>query len=205
MTPKVIDLTNVKPKTTSKIVDVSGIVPIRSQTERPVTQGPPTQRSLCAESPANRDLVKKIGALKGMWEIIDSSQFQQCVDDLFQDDYPVLNTLKQLKKELTELLIRFDTNPQNYTKTDFTHLMAVLCRSLLFIYKTMEMWGNLKSTDEDVLKIEKFDDHIEWQPQVGTLETDKDELDWKKEDRKKIAKIDDIRNYISNKLTWIER
>lgn len=196
MTPKVINL----PEST-KVIDVSGIVPIRSQTEVPVTQGYTTKRSLCAESPANKDLVKKIGSLKGMWEIVGSDQFQKCVDDLFQENYPVLEDFTTLKKELTELLIRFDTNPQNYTKTDFDHLIATLCRALLFIYRTLAMWGNLQSTDEDVLKIEKFDDHIEWQPQVGVLQDDHE--NWKEGDDKKVAKIDDIRNYINNKLTWI--
>lgn len=143
--------------------------------------------------------------LKGLWEVIGDDKFQKCVDSLFEGDYKEIEKLKQLKKELTELLIRFDTNPQNYTKTDFDHLMKVISQALIHIYKVLEMWGDLRSTDEDVLKIQKFEDRIEWQPQVGTLETDKEEWNWKKGDDKKIAKIDDIRNYINNKLTWIVR
>lgn len=188
-----------------KIIDISQIQKIPSQTEVPVTRGHLTQRSLCANDPCNRDIVKKMETLKGLWEVIGDDKFQKCVDSLFEGDYKEIEKLKQLKKELTELLIRFDTNPQNYTKTDFDHLMKVISQALIHIYKVLEMWGDLRSTDEDVLKIQKFEDRIEWQPQVGTLETDKEEWNWKKGDDKKIAKIDDIRNYINNKLTWIVR
>ena len=191
-----------------KIIDISQIQKIPSQTEVPVTRGHSTQRSLCANDPCNMDIVKKMETLKGLWEVIGDDKFQKCVDSLFEGDYKEIEKLKQLKKELTELLIRFDTNPQNYTKTDFDHLMKVISQALIHIYKVLEMWGDLRSTDEDVLKIQKFEDRIEWQPQVGTLTA----VDMKKQEslpaptnanEKGIAKVGNLREYIENRLTWI--
>lgn len=191
-----------------KIVDISQIKKIPSQTEVPVTRGHPTQRSLCADNPQNRDILKKMEALKGMWEIIDSDKFQNCVNNLFPKDYVGIVGIKEIKKELTELLIRFDTNPQNYTKEDFDHLMKVICGGLVHIYTVLAAWGNLQSTDEDVLKIKMYEDHIEWQPQVGTLT----KVDMRKQENlpdpddkneRAVAKIGNIREYIENRLTWI--
>lgn len=189
-----------------KIVDISQIKKIPSQTEVPVTRGHPTQRSLCADNPQNRDILKKMEALKGMWEIIGDDKFQNCVESLFPKDYPGIEKLKDLKKELTELVIRFDTNPQNYTKQDFDHLMKVICKALIHIYALLEKWGNLVSTDEEVLKIDmSHDDRIEWQPQVGDMsKCDKKTNEaTDPENEKKIAKIGNIREYIENRLTWI--
>lgn len=192
-----------------KIVDISQIKKIPSQTEVPVTRGHPTQRSLCADNPQNRDILKMMEALKGMWEIIGDDKFQSCVNNLFPDNYPGIQKLNELKKELTELVIRFDTNPQNYTKQDFDHLMKVICKALIHIYALLEKWGDLRSTDPDVLKIDaSFDDHIEWQPQVGTLT----EVDMRKQENlpdenspneRAVARVGNIREYIENRLTWI--
>lgn len=188
-----------------KIVDISKIKKIPSQTEVPATRGRPTQRSLCVENPQNRDIIKKMEALKGMWEIIGSDKFQKCVNNLFPEDYVGIIGVDKIKQELTELLIRFDTNPQNYTKQDFDHLMKVICGGLVHIYTVLAAWGNLQSTDADVLKIKMYEDHIEWQPQVGDMNKcdEKTNEATDPENEKKIAKIGNIREYIENRLTWI--
>jgi len=53
---------------------------------------------------------------------------------LFKGDYKTIKNIEDLKKALSELLVRFDTSPENYTKADYSYLMKILYKSLLYLY-----------------------------------------------------------------------
>ena len=190
----------------TKIVNTSEIKKVKSQLEVPPKFGFSTPRSLCSHDPDNQEIVKKLNALKGVWEVIGDDKFDKCVQNLFGDDFKGLE-IDELKKELTELVIRFDTSPRNLTKTDYDHLMRVLCAALLHLYTT-SAWDsvNLTSSNEDVLTIEKNGDGAEWQPHVGNLavETTQHEA-MNQQNEKQLATVGNIRDYINNRLSWIDK
>lgn len=128
------------------------------------------------------------------WENVDLEKFAGA------------NTIEELESLLKELVARFDTSPRNLTKTDYDHLMRVLCAALLHLYTT-SAWGsvNLTSSNEDVLTIEKNGDGAEWQPHVGNLavETTNHES-MNQQNEKQLATVGNIRDYINNRLSWIE-
>ena len=91
-----------------------------------------TERALCAQFPQNKNILNRLEA------IFDSGQAIECSPDLFNDGYETIDRIDDLKKALSELLIRFDTSPQNYTKKDYSYLMSILYKALLYLYKTKQ-------------------------------------------------------------------
>lgn len=108
-------------------IDVSKIIKIPSNTEIPVHNNHiKTERPLCTNFPENDLVIDKLEAIK----------VKQCSSDLFDREYKVIENIDELKKLLSELLIRFDTNPQNYTKKDFGFLLKIIYQSLLHLYES---------------------------------------------------------------------
>lgn len=110
--------------------DVSKIVIIPSDEEISVHDNPiQTQRPLCTEFPENMEVLNKLEA------VFNPLNVTKCSDDLFKDDYETIVKIEDLKKALSELLIRFDTAPGNYTKKDYSYLMGVIYKALLHLYE----------------------------------------------------------------------
>ena len=124
----------------------------------------------------------------------------ECKNSFFEGDYDVIDNIDDLKKILSEVLIRFDTSPNYYTKSDYAALISVLYQSLLYLYQSF----SISSTNEDVLEVEATGNGTELRPQIGYLDESAVESVPENND-KRIATISDIRNYINNKLTWIEK
>ena len=152
-------------------IDETKIIVIPSDIEIPVHNNPiQTQRPYCTEFPENSILLDKIEAIKIVNDIaedlnnkpeetcvsniptyLDELQavfnpldVTECESDLFKDkEYKVIDNIDDLKKYLSELLIRFDTDPKYYTKEDFASLLRVLYKSLLFIYKETTLGPNI--------------------------------------------------------------
>lgn len=111
-------------------LDVSKIVIIPSDEEISVHDNPiQTQRPLCTEFPENMEVLNKLEA------VFNPLNVTKCSDDLFKDDYETIVKIEDLKKALSELLIRFDTAPGNYTKKDYSYLMGVIYKALLHLYE----------------------------------------------------------------------
>lgn len=145
-----------------KIIDVSEVIIVPSDTEIPVYDNSvQTKRALCTNFPENSIILDKTEAIRIITDIsedlsnspescieripeyIEELQaifnplnVEECASDLFEDgEYTIIDNPKDLQKYLSGLLIRFDTNPRNYTKEDYLYLLTLLYKSLLFIYK----------------------------------------------------------------------
>ena len=186
-----------------EIVDTTGVKVIKSDIERPATDGFETRRGFCVNLPYNEGLLNKL-------QVVVDNIKADCKDSFFEDDFDVIDNLDDLKRLLTEVIIRFDTAPDYYTKSDYAALISVLYQSLLYLYQVL----NISSSNEDILRVEQTGEGTELQPQIGYLYDHEDEgpkdsegntVTAPENNDKRIATISDIRNYINNKLTWIEQ
>lgn len=130
------------------IPDISKVKQVPSDTEIPVYDTyENTKRALCSEFPENKQIINKL-------EAAFPKNNEQCSSDIFDNKYKVIKTLQELKAALSELLIRFDTLPKNYTKDDYLYLTSILYKSLLYIYSTdpenilTKEWLNPHSDDK---------------------------------------------------------
>lgn len=185
-------------------VNIPGTKSVKSNVERPASKGLETHRGFCVNLPYNRDLIDQL-------QVVIQNIKADCKDSFFDGDFDVIDNISDLKRLLTEVIIRFDTAPDYYTKSDYAALISVLYQSLLYLYQVL----NLSSSNEDILKVEQTGEGTELQPQTGYL-YDAEEGEQPKDsegnvvtapenNEKRIATIGDIRNYINNKLTWIEK
>ena len=185
-------------------VNIPGTKSVKSNVERPASKGLETHRGFCVNLPYNKDLIDQL-------QVVIQNIKADCKDSFFDGDFDVIDNISDLKRLLTEVIIRFDTAPDYYTKSDYAALISVLYQSLLYLYQVL----NLSSSNEDILRVEQTGEGIELQPQTGYL-YDAEEGEQPKDSEgnvviapenndKRIATISDIRNYINNKLTWIEK
>ena len=185
-------------------VNIPGTKSIKSNVERPASKGIETHRGFCVNLPYNKDLIDQL-------QVVIQNIKTDCKESFFEGDFDVIDNISDLKRLLTEVIIRFDTAPDYYTKSDYAALISVLYQSLLYLYQVL----NLSSSNEDILRIEQTGEGTELQPQTGYL-YDAEEGEQPKDsegnvvtapenNEKRIATIGDIRNYINNKLTWIEK
>ena len=94
------------------------------QLEQSIKNGFSTYRKTNPNSVSNRN------TLKGM--ILSDSAVQKSI---FSEDLPEITSLEDLLKWLTSLLIRFDTSPNDYQKSDYKVLVSILVKSLIYLYK----------------------------------------------------------------------
>ena len=93
------------------------------QTETPIRNSIPTYRNLSTDAINNCDLGEKIQ--------IAISEQGGCFNI---EDLPEIATIEELLNHLCEVLIRFDTDPNNYLKDDYTVLLKTICNSLIHLY-----------------------------------------------------------------------
>ena len=93
------------------------------QTETPIKNSIPTYRNLSTDAINNCDLGEKIQ--------IAISEQGGCFNI---EDLPEIATIEELLNHLCEVLIRFDTDPNNYLKDDYTVLLKTICNSLIHLY-----------------------------------------------------------------------
>ena len=94
------------------------------QLEQSIKNGFSTYRKTNPNSVSNRN------TLKGM--ILSDSAVQKSI---FSEDLPEITSSEDLLKWLTSLLIRFDTSPSDYQKSDYKVLISILVKSLIYLYK----------------------------------------------------------------------
>lgn len=111
-----------------KVIDVSNIITVRHDPEIWPNKGAMTLRSLCASSPENKDLLTKLQT------VVDSNNLV-CDESLFEGEFEVISTIEEVKKLLSEVIIRFDTQPEYYTKEDYQFLISLLYRSLYYLHE----------------------------------------------------------------------
>lgn len=186
-----------------EVLDVSKIKVVKSDIERPANKGFQTQRGLCVDLPYNKDMLNKLQAIVNN---ID------CDKTFFDKPFDVIDDVEELKVLMSEILIRFDTSPDFYTKSDYGLLITVLYKTLFYLYGAL----NTSSSNEDVLVVNNNGiNGTILEPQLGQLEEKHEFEDVNgntqiigvkhENNERRIATIGDIRNYINNKLTWIEK
>lgn len=129
------------------------------QLEQSIKNGFSTYRKTNPTSVSNRN------TLKGM--ILSDSAVQKSI---FSEDLPEITSLEDLLKWLTSLLIRFDTSPNDYQKSDYKVLISILVKSLIYLYKQSalkvdsedynsklsQIFDQLKQHDVDIDNINKI-------------------------------------------------
>lgn len=172
------------------------IIKISSDVQRSAPDGIVTMRSLDTSSKQNSLLPSEMRAI---------------VDDAYKaspvfTSYPKVATVEELRQLLAQLVIKFDTRPDYYTKKDYQLLIALISGTLQHVFDVT----TLSSENEDVLIVEQTAENGEiLKPQLGTLQEQDEDADGAyigtDNNESKIVTIGNIRNYINNKLTWIEQ
>ena len=107
------------------MAEIRQIQVIPSQVENTAGSGGITLRGTSANMPYNKNLLSKLQAIVGKdWSYDDS---------LFGDEQLPDVTIDDLQKLLTQVVIRFDNDPNYYTKRDYYYLIWYLCQSLVFL------------------------------------------------------------------------
>lgn len=110
------------------MADIRQIQVIPSQIERTAGNGGVTLRGTSANLSYNKNLLQKLQA------IVNKDWTQD--DSLFDDGQLPVVTIEELQKLLTQVVIRFDNDPNYYTKRDYYYLIWYLCESLIYITNT---------------------------------------------------------------------
>lgn len=119
--------------------------PIQSEIERSAADGQTTVRGTYTNLPQNSNLASRLQLV--LDEV--NSNFQGDVD---YDSLPHINSYEDLVKQLSQLIIRFDTKPDYYTKKDYQLLIGVLTGALTYLY-------NNSGSESDIAELlERLDD-----------------------------------------------
>lgn len=168
--------------------------------------GKMTVRGTDANAPYNANLLNRLQAIAD--QAYDSNLFDDNVDFGSYD-------LENLQKLLTQVVIRFDNDPNYYTKRDYQYLIWYLCKSLVYLD------GNCTSKEEFLEVIEKLKEAIDFiQKQlddtkesvealntaVADLNTRQDAIE--KELQESISKLKEeityLRDYVNAKLESLQ-
>lgn len=103
---------------------MSNVTIIPSDIERSAADGQTTLRSTYTNSARNKNLASKL-------QQILNSGFE---GEEIYDDLPSIQSVDQLQQLLSQLIIRFDTKPDYYTKKDYQLLIGVLTGALTYLY-----------------------------------------------------------------------
>lgn len=110
-----------------------------SQVEIPSENGISTIRSLNVDNSSNQNILED-------YQNIDDSVSVN-VNECFTEELPKITTMSELLKHLCELMVRFDTSPKNYQKSDFEHFIKTITNSLIYLYDNSDSGGTYTGTD----------------------------------------------------------
>lgn len=184
--------------------------------ERPIYNNfSSTNRSFCGSSAENRSTIPKIQNIQIISDIKDiiddpekSSDFvkknfrilnhlktqcvENCNDILLDNKYNPITDPQQLKKLMSEVLIRFDTDPSNYMQEDYFALLKVL---LSLFHTTFNPTIQLYTNTPEQINIKKTEDGYTIGVKVSEdIETDQGS---------KIVTANQVKEFVNNnKLKW---
>lgn len=133
-----------------------------------------TVRGTDADAPYNSNLLTRLQAIAD--SVTDGNMFNEGIDFGIYD-------LENLQRLLTQVVIRFDNDPNYYTKRDYQYLIWYLCKSLKYL-------ENNDVTKEDFNKIQKSAEELLARIEALEIETD----DLKDSDLKILEDIDNLKN-----------
>lgn len=186
--------------------------------ERPIYNNfSSTNRNLCGNSIENMKVLSKIDGIKIIQDIKDQidqdnldPQFikknfkvlnhlktaclEQCDSTLLDKEYPSIKDPEELRRLMSEVLIRFDTSPSNYMQDDYFALLKVVLSLFNIIADPVV---SIVTDTPDQLSIKK-------EKSVATINLNvaNDLDDNTTTEDKKIATVEQIRKFINNKLEW---
>lgn len=186
--------------------------------ERPIYNNfSSTNRSLCGDSIENMKVLSKLEGIKIIQDIKDQidqdnldPQFikknfkvlnhlkttclEQCDSTLLDKEYPSIKDPEELRRLMSEVLIRFDTSPSNYMQDDYFALLKVVLGLFNFIADPV-----LTLTTNTPDQISLYKDKTNATIDINVVETIGDTPTI---DDRKVVTADKIREYINNKLSW---
>ena len=186
--------------------------------ERPIYNNfSSTNRNLCGDSIENMKVLSKLEGIKIIQDIKDQldqdnldPQFikknfkvlnhlkttclQQCDSTLLDKEYPSIKDPEELRRLMSEVLIRFDTSPSNYMQDDYLALLKVVLSLFNFIADPV---ASITTDTPDQLSIKK-----EKTLATINLNVANDLSDNTTTEDKKVATVEQIRKFINNKLEW---
>lgn len=119
------------------MADLSQIQIIPAQVERPVTSGDTTLRGGYTNLSYNQNLLKRLNA------VVDK-EFKGDLN-FFDDESRPVPSIEYLQQLLSQVVIRFDNDPDYYTKRDYYYLIWYLCQSLVYLSGPNADLANIKT------------------------------------------------------------
>lgn len=187
--------------------------------ERPIYSNfSSTNRNLCGDSIENMKVLSKIDGIKIIQDIKDqldqntldkefikknfkvlnhlkTTCLQSCDSTLLDREYPSIKDPEELRRLMSEVLIRFDTSPSNYMQDDYYALLKVVLSLFNLIADPIV---SITTDTPDQLSIQKEKSVAKINLNIASSidgETTSED--------KKVATVEQIKNFINNKLTWI--
>ncbi len=141
------------------MADLSQIQIIPAQVEIPVTNGGTTLRGGYTNLSYNQNLLKRLNA-------VVEKEFKGDLN-FFDDESRPVPSIEYLQQLLSQVVIRFDNDPDYYTKRDYYYLIWYLCQSLVYLQETSNL-EELKEAVQDLQtdisgKQDKVDSNIKFQ------------------------------------------
>lgn len=141
------------------MADLSQIQIIPAQVERPATSGGTTLRGGYTNLSYNQNLLKRLNA-------IVEKEFKGDLN-FFDDESRPVPSIEYLQQLLSQVVIRFDNDPDYYTKRDYYYLIWYLCQSLVYLQETVNL-EEIKEAISDLQtdisgKQDKVDSNIKFQ------------------------------------------
>lgn len=128
---------------------------IPSQINRPASQGEVTLTGIYSNLPYNKNVVKRLQVIIG-----DNFKGDLNIFDNEEGSFKIL-PLDELQQLLTQVLIRFDNNPDYYTKSDYQYLIWYLCQSIgHLVEQNTDLSDIINQINELVIKVENKQDRI---------------------------------------------
>lgn len=186
--------------------------------ERPIYSNfSSTNRSLCGDSIENMKVLSKIDGIKIIQDIKDqldqntldkefikknfkvlnhlkTTCLKQCDSTLLEKEYPSIKDSEELRKLMSEVLIRFDTSPSNYMQDDYFALLKVVLSLFNFIADPI-----LSLTTDTPEQITVVKDKTKATINLNVAQNLDDNSIT---ENKKVATVEQIRNFINSKLEW---
>lgn len=130
------------------MTEIRQVQVIPSQIERTAVKGGVTLKGTSANLSYNKNTIKRLQVLVGDILENDPNIFDN------EDGQFKLLSLPELQALLTKVVIRFDNNPNYYTKSDYSHLIWYLCQSLGYNI------SNQTCIDKRLIEIQQQIDHL---------------------------------------------
>lgn len=149
-------------------------------------------RGKCPNLPYNMDLLGNIQYL------IANASSEELHNHILNGEFQQIETTEDLKRVFSDLMMRFDNSPDLYIKQDYLTLVGAVCQGLLHSYEI-----TINSDNQDALTVDKDETgNFVITPQIGQLMPENGE-ELPENNGKKLTVVEDVQNFINNKLTWI--